>query len=63
MQETNGAKAAFIDNVWVNCGKRDETAMRRWIDELSFGMRVVLAFFVVAIAIAVLVWDVIEKPF
>ena len=41
----------------------ETTAMRRWIDELSFGMRLGLAFFVVAIAIAVLVWDVIEKPF
>jgi hypothetical protein len=37
--------------------------MRRWIDELSVNMRVVLAVLVAAITIAVIVWDVIEKPF
>jgi hypothetical protein len=37
--------------------------MRRWIDELSFRTRVILTILVGAIAIAVIVWDVIEKPF
>jgi hypothetical protein len=37
--------------------------MRRWIDELSFRTRVMLTIFVVAITIAMIVWDVIEKPF
>jgi hypothetical protein len=35
--------------------------MRRWIDEISFGMRVVLTVFVVAITIAVILWDVIKE--
>ena len=34
--------------------------MRRWIDELSFGMRVVLIILIVAITIAVMAWDTIE---
>jgi hypothetical protein len=33
--------------------------MRRWIDELSFRQRVVLTILVVAITVAVIVWDVI----
>ena len=37
--------------------------MRRWIDELSFGMRVVLTILIVAVTMAVIVWEVIEKPF
>jgi hypothetical protein len=37
--------------------------MRRWIDELSFRTRVMLTILVGAIAIAVIVWDVSEKPF
>ena len=37
--------------------------MRRWIDELSFGMRVVLTILIVAITMAAIVWEVIEKPF
>jgi hypothetical protein len=34
--------------------------MRQWIDELSFGMRVVLIILIVAITIAVMAWDMIE---
>ena len=34
--------------------------MRRWIDELSFRVRVVLMVLVVAIVIAVVAWDMIE---
>jgi hypothetical protein len=37
--------------------------MRRWIDELSFRVRVVLMVLVVAIVIAVVAWDMIETPF
>ena len=33
--------------------------MRRWIDELSFGMRVVLTILIVAIAVAVIVGDLL----
>jgi hypothetical protein len=39
------------------------SAMRRWIDKLSFGMRVVLTTLITATTVAVLVWDVIEMPF
>jgi len=31
--------------------------MRRWIDEVSFRMRVVLLILVVVITIAVIAWD------
>jgi hypothetical protein len=34
--------------------------MRRWIDEVSFRMRVVLLILVVVITIAVIGWDMIE---
>jgi hypothetical protein len=33
--------------------------MRDWIDELSFRQRVVLTILIIAITVAVIVWDVI----
>ena len=50
-----------MHNAWAIC-TRDRTDAS--VDhELSFGMRVVLTILIVAITMAVIVWDVIEKPF
>ena len=68
--------ALLGDGVWGQSGHRRPKiflapkqtpnlwcTMRRWIDELSFSARVVLTALVVAIMIAVVAWEMIEKPF
>jgi hypothetical protein len=48
---------------WTTSGQflaRKTNPMRRWIDEVSFRMRVVLLILVVVITIAVIGWDMIE---
>ena len=57
-QEINSAKAVFMDTGRSLAHKTNP--MRRWIDEVSFRMRVVLLILVVVITIAVIAWDMIE---
>ena len=48
---------------WTTSGRsltHKTNPMRRWIDEVSFHMRVVLLILVVVITIAVIAWDMIE---